>query len=514
MVDGEVYATERYREGEYITILDKPVKEHYEFIGWYFSIDNIFKMGKQDIVLEGSFRFSDAKNYNLEFLPFKLSTEGGADATADIVFNVGSDVTPASKVEFDLVMPSEWVDNYMIDNVQKNADLGTRFYNLTNPVDNGDGSWHFTLEVKSANYYFGKVPSTKIGSFQVYQDGGGNDGNYAIAEGVYDVILNNVRVIIDGTEYKLPNYIGNLFVGSPKLVNDWGVIRFAGNYSAPETLQLLTDALPDDDETITTIDLTEVTAVPDNTEITVANDNALVYVRDGISLANSKNVVVGDACDNLVISDSKPFDAPIAFTANEVTYTRNITSRFGTICLPYAVSSDASVKYYTLDHVDGTTLYLAEQNEIAAGEPAIFENLAGGNSIDASSSNVAIQGSAVMPDEGELKLIGTFKKLYITDPAELAKSYYISKDQFHQATNSLTVNPFRAYFTYEGSNASKVFNITVDDDDVTAIGSFADENGAEVVAIYDVNGTKLNSLQKGVNIVKYSDGKTQKIVVR
>ena len=117
-----------------------------------------------------------------------------------------------------------------------------------------------------------------------------------------------------------------------------------------------------------------------------------------------------------------------------------------------------------------------------------------------------------MPTDGELKLIGTYQPLVITDAAQLAKSYYISKDQFHQATNSLTVNPFRAYFTYTGSSTSKVFDILTEDD-MTAISSLAID-GADMEGIYDVQGVKHSSLQKGLNIVKYGKGKVVKVQVK
>lgn len=37
-------------------------------------------------------------------------------------------------------------------------------------------------------------------------------------------------------------------------------------------------------------------------------------------------------------------------------------------------------------------------------------------------------------------------------------------------------------------------------------------DNAEATAIYDVNGVRQNSLTKGINIVKMSDGTTKKII--
>ena len=252
-----------------------------------------------------------------------------------------------------------------------------------------------------------------------------------------------------------------------------------------------------------------------DTDVTAADlqaDGNILVIAPETSTLTGTNIINNGVCDNLLLTDGKPFVAPQPFTAATATYSRNVTSRFGTICMPFPISSDANTKYYTLDKIEGSTLYLKEETQIAAGVPAVLENLTDGGTVNASGSNVAVQGTAVMPTDGELKLIGTYQPLVITDAAQLAKSYYISKDQFHQATNSLTVNPFRAYFTYTGSSTSKVFDILTEDD-MTAISSLAID-GADMEGIYDVQGVKHSSLQKGLNIVKYGKGKVVKVQVK
>ncbi|MBO4731077.1 MAG: endonuclease/exonuclease/phosphatase family protein [Bacteroidaceae bacterium] len=284
-------------------------------------------------------------------------------------------------------------------------------------------------------------------------------------------------------------------------------VGFPKKLTTAEARALVQDSVANNHSTI---DMTEMDFDDNVTASDLqAEGNVIVYVPDASPITGT-NIVNNGVCTNLIITDGHPFGASKSFVATTATYTRNVTSRFGTICLPFPVSSDANVQYYTLDRVEGETLYLTEQDEIQAGVPAVFENLAG--TITANGSNVTVHGTTVAPVSGELKLLGTFRSLAITDPAELAKSYYISKDQFHQATNSLTVNPFRAYFTYTAASASKVYDIAASDD-VTAVSALTGKD-TEVEAIYSVDGEKLLSLQRGVNIIQYSDGKTQKIIVR
>lgn len=63
---------------------------------------------------------------------------------------------------------------------------------------------------------------------------------------------------------------------------------------------------------------------------------------------------------------------------------------------------------------------------------------------------------------------------------------------------------------------AKITIVCLEDDEVadeaTGIESVEENNSEEIVAIYDVNGTKQNELSKGINIVKYSNGSTKKII--
>jgi hypothetical protein len=51
-------------------------------------------------------------------------------------------------------------------------------------------------------------------------------------------------------------------------------------------------------------------------------------------------------------------------------------------------------------------------------------------------------------------------------------------------------------------------------DEATAISGIASLTSAGVKGIYNAAGAKVNSLQKGVNIVKTADGKTLKVYVK
>ena len=241
-------------------------------------------------------------------------------------------------------------------------------------------------------------------------------------------------------------------------------------------------------------------------DIQASGKNLLVKVASTSGITG-QNIVNDGVCANLVLTDAQPFGYDEDITATNATYSRDVTNTFGTICLPFAVSSDENVQYYTLNKIENSTLYLTKQEDIAAGVPAIFE-MKNGTTLTATASGATIKGS-VVEDNADLKLIGTFTGETVT--TNLENSYYISNSQFCQATKSITVPPFRAYFTTP-ANSVKSFNLSTDENETAIDNVQCSMFGVQ--SVYDANGMELQSLRKGLNIVKMNNGNVQKIVVK
>jgi len=239
-----------------------------------------------------------------------------------------------------------------------------------------------------------------------------------------------------------------------------------------------------------------------------ANSNILVKVASDSGIKGA-NIVNNGVCQSLVLTDAKPFGYTDTedITATNATYSREVTNAFGTICLPFAVSSDDDVQYYTLNKIENNTLYLTAAATVEAGVPAIFE-MKNGTKLTATASDATVKGSVVESD-GDLKLIGAFESKTIT--TNLENSYFINTNKFWKATNSITVAPFRAYFTTTGSSA-KEFNLSTEENE-TAINN-VQCSMFNVQCVYDANGVELQSLRKGLNIVKMNNGNVQKIMVK
>ena len=243
-------------------------------------------------------------------------------------------------------------------------------------------------------------------------------------------------------------------------------------------------------------------------DIQASGKNLLVKVASTSGITG-QNIVNDGVCANLVLTDAQPFGYDEDITATNATYSRDVTNTFGTICLPFAVSSNSDVQYYTLNNISGSTLYLTAQTDIEAGKPAIFEMKNNATTLSATATDATVKGSVVAAEASTLMLNGTFTGETVS--TNLANSYFISDNKFCQASNSITVNPFRAYFTTAGSPV-KAFNLSTEEDE-TAING-VQTSISDVQSIYDANGMELQSLRKGLNIVKMNNGNVQKIVVK
>ncbi len=248
------------------------------------------------------------------------------------------------------------------------------------------------------------------------------------------------------------------------------------------------------------------------------DNNILLYTT--ANTAGTDNVVVRGSDDSytaqsLVITDKQPMDVPTAFTATAVSYDRSSSSKWGTVCVPYALASGNGIQYYKLNEVKGSTMYLTEVETVEANQPAIYSVGETSGTISFGGTDVAVSATEANDlTAGGLTLVGVQTEAK-TLPAGSSDYYYIAKDQFWQPTkNAVTVRPQRAYFKTDGAaSLAKVLSIGVSDGTATGISS-AETSEPTIVGIYTLGGAKLNTIEKGVNIVKMSDGSTRKIIVK
>ncbi len=183
---------------------------------------------------------------------------------------------------------------------------------------------------------------------------------------------------------------------------------------------------------------------------------------------------------------------------------------WGTVILPVdGLEVPLGVKAYSCAEVSGTTLTLEEVSALEANKPYIIEGswqetIAGGDAL----------GSALTYTEGLLTGV------YAATPAPV-DSYVLQKNgdkvAFYQVETGEqpTVGANRAYLTYEApAGDAKARAFFFEGDDATAIATISALTSGEVEAIYTIGGARVNSLQKGINIVKMQNGETKKVIVK
>ncbi|MBQ0075425.1 MAG: leucine-rich repeat protein [Prevotella sp.] len=232
--------------------------------------------------------------------------------------------------------------------------------------------------------------------------------------------------------------------------------------------------------------------------------------------------------EDIILADANGFAAPIDFIANSVTYTRTgIKNQWGTIVVPFDVNGiGADYDLYKLNQVldNHEQLVLTKIDEddndgiVPAGTPVIFrlhDDLAGDYTLTLTAANTTVscwleEGS----DADGLQLVGTYDTIRLNNEYD----YYISKNMFWMVgdvwAEGVKVAPFRAYLKNTWAMAkAHTLSIRIADEDVTAVDALNAiiEGNAEY---YDTNGRRTNSLQKGVNIVKYGNGKTLKVNIK
>ena len=233
------------------------------------------------------------------------------------------------------------------------------------------------------------------------------------------------------------------------------------------------------------------------------------------------------ATDNLVLDDDKDFVAYEPFAAKAASYSRtmNAGTTWATLCLPFEVSlanqNFRAFKLLSADDVTGTVELEEIKTSIEAGTPVIIKMKDGATQLNFTVANKEIAQKVVSAANGNYNLQGIYTQKVFDKDAD--NNCYIVKGnklmnpaKLLESTNTTTVGskPFRAYMVDNSSApaaGARMFSISVGGS-TTAIEQL--ESTADSKAeYYDLQGRRLQNLQKGVNIVKRG-GKTMKVIIK
>ena len=220
---------------------------------------------------------------------------------------------------------------------------------------------------------------------------------------------------------------------------------------------------------------------------------------------------------------------PEVTEAAKASYSRQVTSDWGTICLPFAVDVTNKANdcyFYPLDKIEldkgRIPVKKMTTGVVAAGVPMLVKR----KSHDQTSINVVgtcgdnelveLVSEPVNATDGD-RLVGTFDA--VAAPSE---AYFIAKDRFRLVsdytgkdnTKGVKVDTYRAYIMTDQPTTAKVSSLSIDDAAThTGIGNVTNDTDATSATYYDAQGREQNGLHKGLNIIK-KGSLVKKVVIK
>ena len=270
---------------------------------------------------------------------------------------------------------------------------------------------------------------------------------------------------------------------------------------------------------------------PDKIDQTYANYKTGYFTKLVGKNGDEKIGATGEtlATDNLVLDDNKDFVAYEPFAAKAASYNRTMKegTTWATLCLPFEVSlADKNFRAFKLLSADDVTetVELEEiETNIAAGTPVIIKMKDGATELKFTEADKEIAKDVQTAEtaDANYKLQGIYTKKEFSKDTD-NNCYIVKGDKLMNpaklleatATEFVGSKPFRAYMVDNSSApaaGARMFSISVGGS-TTAIEQL--ETTADSKAeYYDLQGRRIQDLQKGVNIVKRG-GKTMKVIIK
>ena len=217
------------------------------------------------------------------------------------------------------------------------------------------------------------------------------------------------------------------------------------------------------------------------------------------------------------LSDDSYISDQAAGPVGAISYTRTMTSNWGTLVLPYSLTLTGSEPYrlYEIETLTGDELVLSRlEGVVAAGTPCIVKRNGTEAELTFDANDVKLNMTRATNPVGDMTFSGTYWT------KEVNSGYVISKNSFWNveelkgsaSVNGVKVRPFRAWLDGTSANAPARLSMRIDGS-TTGINAIDALNDAEA-AYYDLSGKRLDEPQRGVNIVRMKSGKTKKIIIK
>ena len=184
-------------------------------------------------------------------------------------------------------------------------------------------------------------------------------------------------------------------------------------------------------------------------------------------------------------------------------------NKYGTITLPFDVAVPDGVVAYSTTELDGNVIVLTEVTEMKANTPYILFAEAGAE------TTLSGYGAAYTDATYTSGLLtGAYVKTIVPTGSYVLQNLndYVAFYKVTETEEEFTMPAYRAYLTAREASGVKTLNFGPADD-ATGI-SAIEALTTGTAEIYNAAGVRVNKLEKGVNIIRTADGKTQKVLVK
>ena len=376
-------------------------------------------------------------------------------------------------------------------------------------------------------------------AFARYNENSGTYANYTWATRAYNMSANSFTgwITIDGIANDYGKYEVRLYkngsMDEANLLDNHFHFELVKGYVAQtadskKQMVKVTEGTPKIAEDVLAVEL-DANNFADVTPNTNPNTLYIITGGDTPESLSGKNIIDGtsNTAETITLTDGNSFASPITFTADEISYTRRITTGtdgqgngWTTIVLPFDVdevlagdekidwfhnASDTKGRFWVRKFVDDGTNSVTFDftDRIEANTPYIIavpgdtwpDYDLTDKTLTFKASDASVYGGAKAVTTGNCyKFSGT------TLQQSLNNVYMLNEEgsKFKKSTD--TIDPFRAYFQSLSQNSATSLNIT-SNGKTTAIGQLPAEI-ATPDGIYTLDGRKVKgNLKKGVYIV-------------
>jgi endonuclease/exonuclease/phosphatase family metal-dependent hydrolase len=191
------------------------------------------------------------------------------------------------------------------------------------------------------------------------------------------------------------------------------------------------------------------------------------------------------------------FTSSVAFIADHVSYSFQPANAWGTIYMPFAVTSTQDIQFYDIapEQTSNTVLTITPCTTLQAYTPGMFHISGNTFSVEAEDVPISVPPIRTSFNFGDFTLTGTFAK-----KTSYSGGYILSGDVFQYSAENVTTDPFQAALTTANGTPEEITLFISDADGIKGLSP--DPSLLRRGEIYYLSGQRLSKPLKGINIVK------------